>query len=117
MQIKHLLSGAVLVAAFPLTAIAGYEGKAENMVNALNLQGEKAEQVQEILESHGEQKKQVKKLAHEQINFLNDVKKQRLESVLSEDEMERYEALKKDKKEAAHANHADKWKDHGKRKE
>lgn len=113
MQMKHFLSAAVLSAAMPLTAFAG-EDKSEEVINALNLDGDRAEQVQGIMEDYHDQKKEIKKLAHEQVKQLKDLKKQRLEAVLSDNEMQQLESMmeeKKEKRKEKYKEHKDKWND------
>lgn len=109
MQIKHFISAAVLAAAMPLSAMAGSENKVDELVDSLQLDDKRAEQVREIMNDYHEQKKEIKKVAHDQKKLLKDLKKQRLSTVLSENEMEQLEAVVKEKMERYKEKHKN-WK-------
>lgn len=115
MQAKQLLTAVVLAAAIPLSANAGSDEKTEDLINALNLQDNRAEQVREILDAYHEQKKQIMELAHDQAKQAKELKKQRLDSVLTDEEMEQLKSIMEQKKEkyrAAHGEgHMKKWKE------
>lgn len=95
MHSKTFLAAALLALALPFSAMADPENKAEHLVEALNLQGDRANQVQQILEDHYDQVKEIKKRAHEDMKQLKEEKMQNLQQVLTEQEMNQLEAIKK----------------------
>lgn len=104
MQFKPILGGLVLATTLPMSAFAGSKDKTENIIDALNLEGDRAEQVQEIMNDYHEQRDEVKERAHSQIKELKKQKEQQLEAVLTDEEMDQYESMMEAKKDW-HAKH------------
>ncbi len=105
MKIRHIVGSAVLGMALPMAAFADKEDKAEDVVNALNLDDQRGEEVQQVLENFHDQKKEVKERSKDQISSLKDQKEERLQAILTDDEFEQYENLqeaKKDRKDKKH---------------
>lgn len=105
MKIRHILGSAVLGMALPMAAFADREDKAEDVVNALNLDGERGQEVKEALEQYHDQKSELKERAKDQMSSLKDQKEARLQAVLTDDEFEQYESMqeaKKDRKDKKH---------------
>lgn len=118
MQAKHLFGTLVLAVAVPLSATAGSGDKAEELIKTLNLQDDRAEQVRDILDTYHEQKRQIGELAHDQIRQSKELKMERLESVLTEEELEQYKSIMEQKKKQYKAHHGEghmnNWKEKGK---
>lgn len=88
MQIKYLAGAAVLAVALPFATVADSEDKADHYIQTLNLDDARAEQVRDIMENYHDGKKALK-----------DQKKQQLEEVLTDDEMEKLKSMKESKRE------------------
>lgn len=99
MKIRHILGTAVLGMALPMAAFADREDKAEDVVNALNLDSERGQEVQDALEQYHDQKSQVKDRADDQMSALEDQKESRLQAILTDDEYEQYESMQEAKKD------------------
>lgn len=110
MQFKHFLSAVVLSAAMPFSAFAGSEEKIDELVDSLRLDDNRAEQVREILNDYHNQKKEIMKVAHDQKSLLKDLKKKRLETVLSENEMEQLKSIMEEKRKKYKEKHHKDWK-------
>ena len=89
MQMKKMIAVAGLTLAMPLAAFAG-----DDAIKALNLQGAKADQVKTIMDNYKDQKDDIKESAHEEIKALKDRKKEQLDAVLSDAEMDQLEKWK-----------------------
>jgi len=94
MKVKTIFFTALTTAALTLTlpygALANAGDKAEHVIKALNLQGDKADRVEEIMETY-----------EDDMKALKEQKKTRLDAVLTDEEMEQLEAMhdaKKDRK-------------------
>lgn len=113
MQIKHMVAIASLTLSLPLTALAN--DKSDEVIKALNLQGAKAEQVEDIMENYHDQRKEVKERARDSIKALKEQKKQQLEVVLTDAEMDQLEAWHDAKKKRYEKDdmykNCKKWKD------
>lgn len=91
MKVKTIFCAALTTAvlALPYGALADHhEDKADNVIKALNLKGDKADRVEEIMESY-----------EDDMKALKEQKKTRLDAVLSDEEMEQLEAMKDAKKD------------------
>jgi hypothetical protein len=86
MRIKSIIVAISMAAVLPLTAAANKD-KSEDLIKALKLDDNRAQQVERIMDDYEDQ--------HEQ---LKEQKKDRLDEVLTDDEMDRLEAMKKAKK-------------------
>lgn len=102
MQMKKMIAIAGLTMAMPLTTFAD-----DDAIKALNLQGAKADQVETIMKNYKDQKKDIKERAHDEIEVLKERKKEQLDAVLSDDEMDRLEKWKETKEK----RHKDKHKE------
>lgn len=93
MKIKNVILSLGLAAAIPFTAYANYdaEEKAEHITKMLNMDQNRAQQVEQVFKNYEEQHK-----------VLKEQKKQRLDSILTDDEMDQLEDMKKAKKDKKH---------------
>jgi Spy/CpxP family protein refolding chaperone len=86
MKTRNMMLTLGLAMALPLTAVAGDE-KGKDVAKALGLDSTRAEQVEEIIDDYHEQHKEIK-----------ERKEERLDAVLTDDEMDRLKAMHKAKK-------------------
>ena len=100
MKIKPIVVAAGLAFSMPFTALAGMDDKTDEVIKALNLSGPKAEQVKTIMDAYHDQRKQVKERAHENMEALKEQKKEKLDVVLTDAEMDQLDEWYDTKKKA-----------------
>ena len=98
MKITNILLAAILAVALPFSAVAVADPD-EDIAKALNLDQDRAQQVEVIMDNYDDRRDEVKERAHDDMKKLKEEKKQKLEAVLSEDEMEQLEAMHEAKKD------------------
>jgi phosphoserine phosphatase len=103
-----LVTTLALPLAIPVAAHPSHEGKAEKLLESLNLDDGRTEEVRQILQHFHEQRRAVHEQAKERMKELHKAKHEQLQQVLTEEEMEKLKA----KKSAMHAKH----RKHGKEK-
>lgn len=93
MKIKQLALTLSMAAILPLATTA-FADKSDDLVKALKLDDRRAQQVEKILDDYEDQHK-----------LLKEQKKDRLDDVLTDEEMDQLEAMKKSKKKHYKANY------------
>ena len=88
MDIKTIVGAAVIAFALPFGALADPDEKADKISQELGLDDERAAQVEQILTTYHDGKKALK-----------EQKKAQLKTVLSEEEMDKLEAMYEKKKD------------------
>lgn len=83
MKTRNLILTLGLAMALPLTAAAN-DDKGEDIAKALGLDSTRADQVEEIMDDY-----------HDQHKELKERKEERLDAVLTDDEMDQLKAMKK----------------------
>lgn len=98
MKTKAIVLVGLLTASASFGAVAG-DKHDKDFIKSLNLNENKAEQVEDIMSRYHDQAGQIKDRAKDQIGDLKDQKEEQLKAVLSDEEYDRYEAMKDSKKE------------------
>lgn len=103
MNVRTLLLATTLALplAVPVAAHPSHEGKAEKLIESLNLDDGRAEEVRQILQRFHEQQRSVYEQAKESMKELHKTKHEQLQQVLTEEEMEKLKAMKS----GAHGKH------------